>query len=498
MEKPVLLVVVRQQFADAIFSGHKKFELRVLPVNTEIRYVLLYTPESKAIVGGFKPQKVYRQPIEKLWKTVEGGGTMLDRFEAYFREAKKGTAILIGSNEKFSSPITLPAIRQIERDFWIPMSFTYLGLDNPVVQSIAQQSKTLKGLLQEPHKSNFDLKAESIHVVKAGVEDWANFERLCRYHIAPSYDEIDATFAESIWASHMKGADPVGYFTKSKTVHRLEMGPERLIIGYTVTTHKRGGSVKFGPTFLLEDYRGQGFGPRVRRQMDDDLRRSGSRKSYCTIPSTNKAALGYLLKADYRIEAHLKAHYSEDHDELVLGKVLTPTASVSLREMRARYSSTPRMREENPSANEIWSLLGNTMRHDYGGIDRSFAESIHLAALRYKQGDYSSKAKRVFTLRDGGKLRGLAVCTPKRGGSVKIAPFICPFGESSGALFMDFIAGKLKEIPGMRKLYVLLPLRDLAMQGALRSRGFTPEGTLVEPYKAGSDIRIMSREETHA
>lgn len=495
MRKPVLFVVVRKTFAEAILDGKKQFELRVLPVNPEIRYVILYTPEDRAIIGGFVPTQVHRLAKKKLWEIVKGGGTPKSRFDRYFSEAHQATAIEIGARERYKSPLSLAAIRRIEHDFWIPMSFTYVGLDNPVIQSVAQQTPRLRAIMREPHEDTFDLREEAIHITPANEGDWAVFARLCQYHIAPSYDEIDESFAEAIWRSHTEGVDPVGYFTKNKKVHRIELGPERTHAGYTVTTYKRGGSVKFGPTFLFDDFQGRGIAPRVRSHMDDELRRRGYRKAYCTIPATHKRAFGYLLKAGYRVEAHLRSHYAEDHDELVWGKILTHTPARTRRELRARYQGKPKMAEQTPELGELWGLISNTMRHDYDGIDRSFAQSIVDAAHRYRGGDYSSKAKRVFTLRLDGELRGLAVCTPKRGGAVKIAPLLCPFGEDTTGEFIEFISRRLTKPAPPSKTYALIPLRDLASQAALRQQGFVPEGCLAEPYKAGADIRIMSRME---
>ena len=495
MRKPVLFVVVRKTFADAILNGTKRFELRVLPVNPEIRYVVLYTPEDQAIVGGFVPKKVYRMEKGKLWEIVRGGGTPKARFDEYLAEAHEATAIEVGKREAYATPLGLKALRRIEHGFWIPMSFTYVDFENPVIQSVAQQAPILRALMREPYRETLDLREEAIHVSAATQPDWAMFSRLCKYHIAPSYAEIDESFAEAIWKSHAEGADPVGYFTKAKKVHRIELGPQRTHVGYTVTTYKRGGSVKFGPTFLFEDYQGRGIGPLVRSHMDDELRRRGYRKAYCTIPTTNRKAFGYLLKAGYRVEAHLRAHYADDHDELVLGKILTHAPARSRRELRSRYSTEPRMLEQTPALDELWGLISNTMRLDYDGLDRSFAKSIVDASARHQQGDYSSKGKKVFVLRVDGALRGLAVCTPKRGGAVKIAPLLCPFGEDVTARFIQFIARRLAKPTIPRKLYALIPLRDLASQAALRQEGFLPEGCLTEPYKAGADIRILSRME---
>jgi len=146
------------------------------------------------------------------------------------------------------------------------------------------------------------------------------FVELVDKHISGSYLETGREYGRKLIAVSASNQDCEGIFTLRKRI--LEVMYEGRLSGFVVLTEKIGGSVKTGPTIIFDRYRGKGLGEQLRGVLHETLFMAGFRKVYCSAPARNIAALSYLLKSGYKVEAHLQRHYHQDHDEFIFGYML--------------------------------------------------------------------------------------------------------------------------------------------------------------------------------
>jgi len=137
MPENFLLLSIKPEYANKIFTGEKKVELR--RVRTRLKsddLVFVYvTSPKKALVGLFEVDKVIivenlqeKQQLNKFWKEVEKDAAISgDRFKTYYQGASLGVGIFIKNPDCFSQPITLPILRETLPNFNPPQSYRYLN-----------------------------------------------------------------------------------------------------------------------------------------------------------------------------------------------------------------------------------------------------------------------------------------------------------------------------------------------------------------------------------
>jgi len=121
-----LLLSLKPCFADAIFSGEKRFELRrVKPrlVGGDLVVVYVTVPRCK-LEGAFEVEQVIAATPNRLWRDVQHSvGVTKAEFDAYFDGADIGYGIEIRKVWKME-PITLAAMRRLR--IRPPQSYQYL------------------------------------------------------------------------------------------------------------------------------------------------------------------------------------------------------------------------------------------------------------------------------------------------------------------------------------------------------------------------------------
>ena len=124
-----ILLSIQPYFANKIFEGTKKVELRrSIPKYHKDKIVILYvsTPV-KAIVGGFQFSRVIEKNIDELWKNVEHiAGVTFEQFSNYYSGANNGYGIFISKVWKYSTPVSLELLRSSWSNFSPPQNFRYL------------------------------------------------------------------------------------------------------------------------------------------------------------------------------------------------------------------------------------------------------------------------------------------------------------------------------------------------------------------------------------
>jgi predicted transcriptional regulator len=120
-----VLLSIKPEFADKIFSGTKKYEFRrSIFKKKEVKTIVVYasSPVQK-IIGEFEIETIIKEELNRLWElTKDLSGISEDYFFEYFRNKEAGFAIKIKRTKKYNTPLS------IKEDFNAtpPQSFMYL------------------------------------------------------------------------------------------------------------------------------------------------------------------------------------------------------------------------------------------------------------------------------------------------------------------------------------------------------------------------------------
>lgn len=121
-----VLLSIKPEYADRIFSGEKKFEFRkAVFKNSEVTTVVIYAtmPVGK-VVGEFEIDAIIKERPSKLWQiTSEFSGITKDFFESYFHGRKAGYAIRVKKATRYEEPQDLTTLLPAGVP---PQSFCYL------------------------------------------------------------------------------------------------------------------------------------------------------------------------------------------------------------------------------------------------------------------------------------------------------------------------------------------------------------------------------------
>lgn len=309
------------------------------------------------------------------------------------------------------------------------------------------------------------------------------------------YDDVDTSFPLALLRAAAQDRDDVGYFTKRKTIYVARLRGEA--VAFTVAAFKRGGAVKIGPTAVVPELRRQGIGRLLRERVHRELLGAGgSRKIYLTVSTTNTRSLLFNLQFGFRLEGMLSEQYRAGVQEAVLGLFpldVAGTAPPPRLPLPARAAAVAGSAEvwPEPDPGRMARFAISRMRDHFGEIDTEFFHSI-ARACRAERQTYAGKGKRVIALRScGDDLLGFCVYVPKRGGAVKLSPFLADFREDVEELLDAAICLARRE--GRRKVYVHVPAPRSGVAALLTARGFRMEAQLREAYTAGVDMLVLGR-----
>ncbi|HPA20711.1 MAG TPA: hypothetical protein PLU30_23385 [Verrucomicrobiae bacterium] len=128
MKHSALLLSIKPRFADAIFGGAKKFELRrIRPRVSGGDLVLVYVTSPRGVLeGAFVVEEVLAKPPDRLWARVkEHCGLDRSEFTEYFATARRGYAIRIGKTWRLRSSVDLSRLRR--KRIEPPQGYRYLN-----------------------------------------------------------------------------------------------------------------------------------------------------------------------------------------------------------------------------------------------------------------------------------------------------------------------------------------------------------------------------------
>ncbi len=125
-----ILLSIKPEFVERIFSGEKKFEYRKsIFKRNDVERVVIYStlPEGK-VVGEFSIKTVHNSSPKMIWrKTRVHSGVNKQFYDLYFNGRDSAYAIEIGEVVKYDRPLDLS---ELEGGLSAPQSFTYLHNDS--------------------------------------------------------------------------------------------------------------------------------------------------------------------------------------------------------------------------------------------------------------------------------------------------------------------------------------------------------------------------------
>jgi predicted transcriptional regulator len=475
-----LILSIQRIHAERIFNGLKQYELRKALPKKPFRRIYLYETGGIGIVGSFETSGVIRLPTEKLWVAVGVKATPKERFFSYFGKRHLGCAIPIKKPIRFPQPVLLSEIRKADANFLVPIS-----------SRLIRRNTKLFRLLEGARRKH--MKPRIARLRRIRKSEYPNYVKLVTREIAPKYDDISKQFAMNILRSERLGYDPNGILTVRKQVMAIENAGATLI-GFTTLTHKLGGSVKTGPTVLFPGKRKLGWGSAARQAIAEKAKSQGIRKLYCTCPDWDVSVVSYLLRAGYKIEAHLARHYTTRNGELIFGLPLANHA-------RPDQSSYPRRSEiaarpvaaSNFSKTKVISAFRKLFSNTWTRVSASTAsQMIDGYFRRSRRMTYEDKPIALLAMATRKRIIGLLLLVPKRGGAVK-ALLLSDTAHRDSILELLKVAEEVAKTAGKRKLYFLHPIADNKIISLFVARGYAAEGVLRSPYRQGQDAAVYSR-----
>ena len=124
-----IILSIRPNFCNMIFSGQKKYEYRKrVFTRSDVDKVYVYASKPICkIVGFFTIDEVIEDSPNVMWeKTHEGSGITKEYFDAYFRGCDMAHAIAIGEVVKLDTPIDP---KEVIKNLTAPQNYRYVDYD---------------------------------------------------------------------------------------------------------------------------------------------------------------------------------------------------------------------------------------------------------------------------------------------------------------------------------------------------------------------------------
>jgi predicted transcriptional regulator len=121
-----VLLSIKPEFAERIFSGLKRFEFRrVLFKSTRVKRVVVYVSSPvRKVVGEFEVEDILACTTKDLWsRTKAYAGIEKSYYDAYFESKSIAFAIKIKNAKRYPEPL---ALSDVCRSSHPPQSFMYL------------------------------------------------------------------------------------------------------------------------------------------------------------------------------------------------------------------------------------------------------------------------------------------------------------------------------------------------------------------------------------
>lgn len=141
MKRATLFLSIHPRFAEQIFAGTKKIELRrVRPRVTPGDLVIVYASgDTKALMGAFQVDGVVAAAPSGLWRRFkQHAGLSKREFDEYFAGVNTAFGIQVSAARRLTFPLSLDTLRKNQPGFRPPQSYHYL--DTEAVISMGGQA----------------------------------------------------------------------------------------------------------------------------------------------------------------------------------------------------------------------------------------------------------------------------------------------------------------------------------------------------------------------
>lgn len=147
MTSPVLLSL-RPRYADLVFQGLKRAELRRrFSQCAQNREVFIYvTSPVRVLRGGFRVDHVWKGAPDEIWDEVSAfAGIERPDFDAYYSGSTVAYALSIADVWEFEHPIGLLTLRSQLEKFTVPQSWRYVKqAEIDLYQQLRDDSRAVK------------------------------------------------------------------------------------------------------------------------------------------------------------------------------------------------------------------------------------------------------------------------------------------------------------------------------------------------------------------
>ena len=124
-----LLFSLKPRYAELVFDGLKKFELRrrgLTLMRGRVVFVYVTSPVGK-LRGGFRVGEVRTGTPEEIWEVVANSACIeKPDFDTYYAGRTKAYALEITEVWEYSDPVGLSKLREIFQNFVAPQSWRYV------------------------------------------------------------------------------------------------------------------------------------------------------------------------------------------------------------------------------------------------------------------------------------------------------------------------------------------------------------------------------------
>lgn len=467
-----IVLSIKPQHAEKIYAGVKKFELRkALPSRVPRKIYLYETEGTGAITGHIIIDRTLSGKPSLVWREIEGKGIERDRYNKYYQEQTQACVYGIQHAVKYEEPLSLTALKQIF-DFKPPQHFTYLSL-------MPNLASHLNDLSMESLLNNETLEKISVRLLEeANYED---FTFLVDKSISANYANTGLSYPAKLIAQFKHKEAGLSLTTRRKFI--FEIVEEKEVAGYLVLTQKNTGAYKTAPFCLHETFVNKGIGPKIRSLIHQIVQKHGGRKVYCTVPTSNKHAINYLLTSNYQIEAHLINHYHNNHSDVVYGYNLSlageiehhaprPETTVSKAKLHQRL--TPTLKEQiNEHAVRLLSECFAPQYTNYI-LEKVKSGKIHL--LAYDQ-----------------PIGIIALLEPKTNQTVRIHIYLEKHHAETLKKLITLAELEATSRFNAKKIFTTVDVLDFELLPTVLGLGYRPEGVLKSVHNLGNNMMILSK-----
>jgi len=131
--RKVLLISVKPEYSQKIFTGEKKIELRkVKPSIKSGDIVVIYeSSPTMALKGSVIVDSVLSETPESIWNKYNHiAGISKDKYNEYYQNHNLAYGITFNKVTEYEYPLTLKTLRKLWDGFSPPQSYRYLTYDD--------------------------------------------------------------------------------------------------------------------------------------------------------------------------------------------------------------------------------------------------------------------------------------------------------------------------------------------------------------------------------